>query len=169
MGGSAGKVPRDPIREVPPEACHFRYPAPFSPACLTPTSYEYNHEELFFREPEIIDFGGLEGPRGRPDPKNRGFLGPGNRAHLTTHTVSSPCHSSGRCFGQFVVCFLARPRPGGPGGGSGPPSTTDFRWVLVVFVRRSGIPGKFLYVPLLYVPFWRLKLGFAYKGAYAPS
>ncbi len=62
---------------------------------LTPTLYQYNHENLFFRDTEIIDFWGLDGPggarnhsrrrgashptfwsglwgpRGRPDPQNR--------------------------------------------------------------------------------------------------
>ncbi len=44
---------------------------------LTPTSYQYNHENLFLRDPEIIKFWGLDGPGRRPNPKNIWFLGPG--------------------------------------------------------------------------------------------
>ncbi len=38
---------------------------------------------------------------------------------------------------------------------AGPPPTIGFRWN-VVFFRRSGIPGIFLSVPFLYVPFLHL-------------
>ncbi len=31
------------------------------PKVITPTSYHYNHENVVFREPEIIDLGGLDG------------------------------------------------------------------------------------------------------------
>ncbi len=36
---------------------------------LDPTSYQYNHETYFCRDPETIGFGGLDGPRGRPELK----------------------------------------------------------------------------------------------------
>ncbi len=35
-------------------------------AVMTPTSYQDNRENLFFRDPEIIDFGGLDGPCATP-------------------------------------------------------------------------------------------------------
>ncbi len=41
----------------------------------------------------------------------------------------------------------------------GPPPRTDFLWISAFFVRRSGIPGKFLYVPVLCVSLRRLKCG----------
>ncbi len=39
---------------------------------ITPTSYyRYNHENLLFRDPEIIDLGGLDGP-GAPETTPKG-------------------------------------------------------------------------------------------------
>ncbi len=39
---------------------------------LVPTSsYQYNHEKIFLRDSEIIDFGGLEGPGGPRNPSKR--------------------------------------------------------------------------------------------------
>ncbi len=47
------------------------------PRGVTPTSYQHNHENLFFRDPEIIDFGGLDGPGGpRKHSKRRGASRP---------------------------------------------------------------------------------------------
>ncbi len=39
---------------------------------ITPTSYQYNHENLFFRDPEIIDF---RGPDGSGAPEATGAAG----------------------------------------------------------------------------------------------
>jgi hypothetical protein len=44
---------------------------------ITPTSYQYDHENLFPRDPEILDVKGLDGRGGRPDLQNRGLPGPG--------------------------------------------------------------------------------------------
>ncbi len=41
---------------------------------LTPTSYEYDYEKLFFQDPEIIDFWGLGGPGGPRNHSKGGVL-----------------------------------------------------------------------------------------------
>ncbi len=41
---------------------------------VNPTSYQYFHENLFFMDPAIIDFGGLDGPGGPETTPNGGAL-----------------------------------------------------------------------------------------------
>ncbi len=44
---------------------------------VTPISYQYKHEKLFFLDPETIDLGGLDGPEcPKNPPKKRGAKRP---------------------------------------------------------------------------------------------